>query len=70
MVSRDVCFIVYRLKRFVAEEVAVKCEDESLIGCMLRGSLLLTEAIEAEAIQRPKTVRDYIKIARRPKTKF
>ena len=91
-------------------EVAVKCEDESLIGCMveppfyiadkieefedccanakleftqvltcwrfgdwmhqLRGSLLLTEAIEAEAIQRPKTVQDYLKIARRPKTKF
>ena len=27
----------------------------------LRGSLLLTEAIEAEAIQRPKTVQDYLK---------
>ncbi|MFS7914105.1 hypothetical protein Hanom_Chr02g00149481 [Helianthus anomalus] len=39
----------------------------------LRGGLfllLLTEAIEAEDIQRPKTVQDYMKIARRLKTKF
>ena len=31
---------------------------------------MLTEAIEAEAIQRPKTVQDYMKIARRLKTKL